>query len=89
MTNEELETRLEREPVRVECPLCRHGQWLDATPSRCDQCGSEIEVFAERDAARSALASLQDEGRVAYRLEIPGTELWAVIANRSFRRDDG
>lgn len=89
MTNEDLETRLERDPIKVECPLCRHRQWLDASPGRCDQCGSEIEVFADRDAARSALDELHDAGRVAYRMEIPGGDLWAVVANRSFRRSDG
>ena len=89
MTNEDLEARLDREPVKVECPLCRHRQWLDATPARCDQCGSEIEVHADRDAARSAVEELHERGRVAYRMEIRGAGLWAVVANRSFRRPDG
>ena len=89
MKKDDLETRLDREPAKVECPLCRHGQWIDATPARCDQCGSEIALFADRDGARSALEELQDEGRVAYRMEVPGRDLWAVVANRSFRRSEG
>lgn len=85
---DDLDERLDREPVDVECPLCRHRQWLDATPGRCDQCGSEIVVFDDREAARSAVDALHDEGRVAYRLE-PRPGLWAVVANRSFRRREG
>lgn len=85
--SETLDRRLEQEPVKVECPLCRHRQWLDATPGRCDQCGSEIEVFADRRAAKAALDDLRDQGRIAYRIEVsggPGEGLWAVVANRRF-----
>lgn len=85
---DELNERLDRQPVQVECPLCRHRQWLDATPGRCDQCGSEIEVFDDREAARAALEALHEEGRVAYRMEITRPGLWAVVANRSFRRHE-
>lgn len=87
---EDLNRRLAEEPVKVECPLCRHRQWLDATPGRCDQCGSEIEIFGDRADAEEALAGLHEEGRVAYRIDVSGgigrPGLWAVVANRRFPR---
>lgn len=91
---DDLNQRLAEEPAKVECPLCRHRQWMDATPGRCDQCGSEIEVFDDRAAADEALAGLHEDGRVAYRIEVSSgiggrDDLWAVVANRRFPRPKG
>lgn len=83
MTDEQLSARLERDPVRVECPICRHRQRVGSTVGRCDQCGSEITVYASRSAAEEALDELVSDGRLAYVSE-PAPDLWAVIANRSF-----
>lgn len=86
--SEDLETRLARDPAKVECQICRHGQWLDAPEGRCDQCGSEIEIHEERAAAREAADELAGEGRLAYVARISpsdgGSDLWAVVANRRF-----
>lgn len=84
MSSEDLERRLEQEPVQVECPICRHRQWLHASSGRCGQCGSEIALFGQREPAESALAELVAGGRVAYLVRAGG--LHAVIANRSFGR---
>lgn len=93
MTDEErLDARLEREPVEVECPICRHGQRLGSASGRCDQCGSEISLYRDRPEASRALDALVDEGRVAYLTEVgprAGGPLWAVVANRAFRRPGG
>jgi DNA-directed RNA polymerase subunit RPC12/RpoP len=71
------------EPVGVECPICRHRQWLSSTLGRCDQCSSEIELFEDRDEALAVLERLSDQGRVAFLVE-PGHGLFAVVANRTF-----
>lgn len=83
MTDEELSARLEREPVRVECPICRHRQRVGSASGRCDQCGSEIRVYESRTAAEEALGDLVSDGRLAYVTE-PAANVWAVIANRTF-----
>ena len=83
MRDEELSARLEREPVRVECPICRHRQRVGSASSRCDQCGSEIWVYGSRAAAEEALGGLVSDGRLAYVTE-PGGNIWAVVANRTF-----
>ncbi|MGH7558209.1 MAG: hypothetical protein ACREMD_10630 [Gemmatimonadota bacterium] len=83
MTDEKLSARLERDPVRVECPICRHRQRVGSTTSRCDHCGSEITVHGSRSVAEEALEDLVSNGRLAYLTE-PVPDLWAVIANRSF-----
>lgn len=93
MTSEDLNDRLAKEPVTVECPICRHRQWMRSTPGRCDQCGSEIAIYETRPAARAALEALVAEGRVAYLDEIAGEDeagrgLFAVVANRTFRRPE-
>lgn len=74
--------RLEREAAPVECPICRHRQWLSATVGRCDQCGSGIELFELRDDARAALDGLQAVGRTSYL--VPGPGFFAVVSNRTF-----
>lgn len=83
MEDEKLSARLERDPVRVECPICRHRQRVGSTASRCDQCGSEITVYGSRAAAEQVLEDLVSHGRLAYVTE-PVPDLWAVIANRAF-----
>ena len=83
MSVEELSARVERDPVRVECPICRHRQWLRSATGRCDQCGSEIALYASRSSAEEALEALVGNGRLAYLTE-PAPDLWAVIANRAF-----
>lgn len=86
--SEEVNARLESDPVQVECPICRHRQWLDSAEGRCDQCGSEIEIHSDRESARAALDALLEEGRVAYLNAVSGSgprpELWVVVANRAF-----
>jgi hypothetical protein len=77
-----LSQRLEREAVPVECPICRHRQWLSTTDGRCDQCGSVIELFERRDDARAALEGLQAAGRTGYL--VPGPGFFAVVTNRAF-----
>lgn len=93
MTSDSLDERLAREPVLVECPICRHRQPVAESSGRCDQCGSEIEVFDDRAAAREALDALVEEGRVAYLREVRGpggpAGLFAVVANRGFRKPEG
>jgi hypothetical protein len=83
MPSEELTARLAREPVRVECPICRHRQQLAAADGRCDQCGSEFTIFPDRETAQSKLDALIADRRVAYLRELPG-DLFVVVANRSF-----
>lgn len=83
MPDERLSERLEHNPVRVECPICRHRQRVGSTVSRCDQCGSEITVYGSRSAAEEVLEDLVSRGRLAY-LNEPARDLWAVIANRAF-----
>lgn len=83
--SEDLSARLAREPVKVECAICRHRQWFGATAGRCEQCGSEITLYADRTPAREALDALVAAGRVAFLSETEGG-LFAVIANRSFAR---
>ena len=85
MPDDGLTERLEREPEKVECPLCRHRQWFAVATGRCDQCGSEVRLFAESETARRELAALSDAGRLAYLAETDGG-LFAVIANRTFGR---
>jgi DNA-directed RNA polymerase subunit RPC12/RpoP len=85
MPPDDLNARLVREPAKVECPICRHRQWLSAPQGRCDQCGSEITLFDDREEADRSLKGLIQEGRVAYLRELPDG-LYAVIANRAFRR---
>lgn len=85
MPSDELTDRLRRNPVKIECPICRHRQWLGASEGRCDQCGSEIALYADRASAEERLDALVAEGRVAY-LHVAPKGLFAVIANRSFRR---
>jgi DNA-directed RNA polymerase subunit RPC12/RpoP len=82
MSGEGLSARLEREAAPVECPICRHRQWLSAAMGRCEQCGSEIELFESREEAREALRLL-GAGRVAYVVEAKHG-LFAVVANRKF-----
>lgn len=82
---EELSARLEREPAKVECAICRHRQWFGATTGRCEQCGSEITLYADRAPAGEALDALVGAGRVAFLSETE-SGLFAVIANRSFSR---
>lgn len=88
MSQREVNERLQHETVKVECPICRHRQWLNVTPGRCDQCGSEITVYGERGEAQEALDDLVGQGRVAYMQE-PVRGLFAVIANRAFGRSEG
>ena len=83
----DLSERLERETVGIECAMCRHRQWLSTVRGRCDQCGSEILLFLDRDAARAALDGFGSEGRVAYLGEKAGG-LYVVIANRAFQPPD-
>lgn len=83
MPDEELRARIERDPVRVECPICRHRQRVGSIASRCDQCGSEIALYGSRAEAEEALDALVTDGRLAYVTEA-ATDLWAVIANRAF-----
>lgn len=83
MSQDNLQERLAREPARVECPICRHRQWLSGATGRCDQCGSEIELFESREEAAGALAELTREGRVAFQVEA-GEGLFGVVANRKF-----
>lgn len=78
-----LQDRLAREPARVECPICRHRQWLSGSIGRCEQCGSEIELFESREEAAGALEELTREGRVAFQVEA-GKGLFGVVANRKF-----
>jgi ribosomal protein S27E len=85
MPSEDLIARLAREPVRVECPICRHRQNLAAPEGRCDQCGSELAIFTGREAAQRKLDELIADGRVAYLSELQN-DLFAVVANRSFRK---
>ena len=84
-----LSERLGREPAEVECPICRHRQYVGATVGRCDQCGSEIEIVGDREAALRRLDALSGEGRVAFLQELqrPASArgLFAVVANRRFR----
>jgi hypothetical protein len=84
-----LSERLGREPAEVECPICRHRQYLGAATGRCDQCGSEIEIVEDRGTAEQRLDELSNEGRVAYLRELqrPASArgLFAVVANRRFR----
>lgn len=88
MPSDDLTARLRRDPVTVECPICRHRQRVAAAEERCDQCGSEIVLYESREAARRALDGWVDEGRVAYLREI-AEDLFAVIANRAFRKRTG
>ena len=88
MTDDELSLRLERDPVRVECPICRHRQRVGSTAGRCDQCGSEIRMYASRSAAEEALEGLVSHGRLAYVAEA-ARDVWAVIANRAFGDQGG
>lgn len=87
--NDSLSERLAREPAEVECPICRHRQYVGEPAGRCDQCGSEIRIVADRDAAVERLDALSEEGRVAYlaRIRRPASAggLYAVVANRRFR----
>lgn len=87
MPADDLTARLAREPERLVCPLCRHRLTLPAPAGRCEQCGSEVHLYDDRQAARAALEALTGAGRVAYLTE---TErgLFAVTANRSFRSAD-
>ena len=84
MASERLTQRLARERLKVECPICRHRQWLSASEERCDQCGSEISLYEDREAAQRALDAMTAEGRVAFLRDVAG-DLFAVIANRTFR----
>lgn len=88
MTSDSLKARLAREPAQVECAICRHRQWLAAPQGRCDQCGSEIALFEDREAADLSLDDLTAQGRVAFLREL-ANGLYAVIANRVFRRQAG
>lgn len=88
MTSDALKARLARERAQVECAICRHRQWLAAPQGRCDQCGSEIALFEDREAADRALDELTAQGRVAFLRELAGG-LYAVIANRVFRGKAG
>lgn len=81
-TGKGLRARLEREAVPVECPICRHRQWLSAMSGRCDQCGSGIGLFERRDDAQAAMEELQSKGRVGYL--VPGAGFFAVVSNRTF-----
>lgn len=83
MSEQDLSARLEAQPITVECPICRHNQRLGTTSGRCDQCGSEIDLYDERRTAEERLGELISVGRVAYLREI-GRDVFAVIANRSF-----
>ena len=83
MPIEELTDRLTRQPVHIECPICRHSQRLSATVGRCDQCGSEFSVFPDRERAQEQLDGLIATGRVAYLREAAGG-LFVLVANRSF-----
>jgi len=83
MSEEGLGARLERESAQVECPLCRHRQWLSGPTGRCGQCGSEIELFESREEAGRTLERLSQEGRVSFLVDA-GKDLWAVVANRKF-----
>lgn len=89
MTSDALNERLAHEPAEVECPICRHRQWMGAATGRCDQCGSEIQILGDRDAALARVDALVEEGRVAYLSEIRRPSgargLFAVVANRRFR----
>jgi hypothetical protein len=88
MTSDTLKARLAREPAEVECAICRHRQWLAAPHGRCDQCGSEIALFEDREAADLSLDDLTAQGQVAFLRELAGG-LYAVIANRVFRGKAG
>jgi hypothetical protein len=83
MPSEALTARLAREPVQVECPICRHRQQLAAARGRCDQCGSEFSIFPDRETAQSELDAMITDGRVAFLRELPG-DLFVLVANRSF-----
>jgi DNA-directed RNA polymerase subunit RPC12/RpoP len=88
MSPDDVKARLAREAAKVECPICRHRQWLSAPVGRCDQCGSEIILFDVREDAERSLEGFIREGRVAYLRELAGG-LYAVIANRAFPRRAG
>jgi hypothetical protein len=88
MRGDELSSRLEREPAKVECAICRHRQWFGTTAGRCEQCGSEVTLYADRAPAKEALDTLVSAGRVAFLSEAEGG-LFAVIANRAFSRPAG
>lgn len=83
MNERDLNERLRHDAVKVECPICRHRQWTTSTRARCDQCGSEIRLFDDRGDAEAALASLSEQGRVAYLTELEDA-IFAVVANRRF-----
>ena len=85
MASEGLTQRLARAPLKVECPICRHRQFVTSAEERCDQCSSEIALYEDREAARQALDALTDAGRVAFLRELDGG-VFAVIANRTFPR---
>jgi len=87
MSPESLESRLDRQATKVECPICRHRQWLSAPRGRCDQCGSEIALYEDREAAARAHDELAGEGRLVYLAET-SDGLYAVIANRAFPSRD-
>lgn len=80
-----LSDRLSSEPILVDCPICRHREQMDAPTGHCGQCGSDITLFDDSDAAKQALDALLDSGRVAYLRKAP-KKIYAVIANRSFSR---
>ncbi len=84
MSTKERLSRLASEPVKVECPICRHRQWLSTRSGRCDQCGSEITLFEDRESATSTLEELSGQGRLAYLRDV-ADGVFAVIANRGFR----
>jgi DNA-directed RNA polymerase subunit RPC12/RpoP len=83
MSADDLKARLSRAPATIECPICRHRQWLSAVEGRCDQCGSEIALLDDREAASRKLDEATAAGRVAFLRELPGG-LFAVVANRAF-----
>lgn len=83
MSQETLQDRLARQPAKVECPICRHRQWLSAPRGRCDQCGSEIALFEDRAEAARAMEAFVAGGRLAYLVDAEGG-LFAVVANRAF-----
>ncbi len=88
MSAEDLKERIARARAKVECPICRHRQWLAEPEGRCDQCGSEITVFETHEDADRALAELTEQGRLAYLREL-GAGLFAVSANRAFHPRTG
>jgi len=86
MGQDDLSERLRHDPAKVECPICRHRQWTTTRTTRCDQCGSEIRLYGEREEAERQLETLSEDGDVAYLTEL-SDGVFAVIANRRFKRE--